>query len=94
MKELAVTEVLATVTDPAVIAALVPTVALDPVAMEILFPAVPKTKFPFVAVMAPKVAVTVVVATRAVPAVIVVVEAMLPGAMNVAGIVKVEVPAV
>ena len=43
-------------------AADVPTEALDPVAITILFPAVPKLKFPFVAVIFPNVAVNVVVA--------------------------------
>src|ERR1041385_1220682 len=57
----AVTAVVLIVIAPAVIAAEVPIEALDPVAMESLFPAVPKTKSPFVAVIAPKVAVKVVV---------------------------------
>lgn len=54
--------VVATVTAPAVIAADVPTEALAPVAITILLPAVPKTTLPLVAVIAPNVAVTVVVA--------------------------------
>lgn len=54
--------VVATVTAPAVIAAEVPTDAFAPVAITILFPAVPKTTFPLVAVIAPRVAVRVVVA--------------------------------
>ncbi len=43
----------------------VPTEALDPVAMTILFPAVPRTTFPFVAVMLPRVAVMLVPALTA-----------------------------
>jgi hypothetical protein len=62
--EEAVTAVVLMVTDPAVMATDVPTEALDPVAIESLLPAVPNTKFPFVAVIAPKVAVRVVEAVR------------------------------
>jgi hypothetical protein len=58
--EEAVTAVVATVMVPAVIAAEVPIEAFDPVAILSLFPAVPKTTFPLVAVMAPDVAVRVV----------------------------------
>lgn len=74
-----------TVTAPGVplIAAVVPTESLAAVVawMTNLFPALPNTKFPFVAVIAPDVAVNVVVA------------AMLPGAMNVEGIDRVTAPA-
>lgn len=45
-------------------ASVTPTEALDPAAIESLLPAVPNTRFPFVAVIAPKVAVRVVVAVR------------------------------
>jgi hypothetical protein len=62
-------------------------------------PAVEATRFPFVAVMLPSVAVMEVPAVivvpeeRAVPAAIVVVEAIEPGAMNVAGMESVATPA-
>ena len=59
--ELAVTAVVATVTVPVDKAPDVPTDAFVPVAIDNLFPAVPKTKFPLVAVILPSVAVKVVV---------------------------------
>jgi|HubBroStandDraft_1064217.scaffolds.fasta_scaffold398377_2 hypothetical protein len=64
MIELAVTAVVLIVIVPAVIAAEVPMEAFDPVAIASLFPAVPNTKFPFVAVIAPEVAVKVVEAVK------------------------------
>lgn len=65
--EFAVTAVVATVTVPPTRVTLpklfAPAAAVEPTLVErILFPAVPRTKFPFVAVIAPKVAVTVVAA--------------------------------
>lgn len=106
----AVTAVVETVTDPAVMATEVPIEALEPVAMLSLLPAVPRTRLPFVAVIAPSVAVSVVEAVREpvmvelpviaappaetvrpVAAVIVVVEAIEPGAMKVLGTLKVIV---
>jgi hypothetical protein len=56
----AVTAVVDIVIAPAVIATDVPIDALAPVAILILLPAVPKTRLPLVAVMAPAVAVSVV----------------------------------
>lgn len=75
---LVVQAVVDTETAPGVpdMAAVTPTDALAPVAIESLFPAVPRTRFPLVAVIAPKVAVIVVpavievVADKEVPAVI------------------------
>jgi hypothetical protein len=66
--ELAVTAVVLMTMAPAVIAAEVPREAFEPVAIESLFPAVPRTKFPLVAVMFPRVAVIVVAAVMLVPA--------------------------
>jgi hypothetical protein len=54
----AVTAVVLIVIDPAVIAAEVPIEALVPTGITSLFPRVPRTRFPFVAVIAPVVAVT------------------------------------
>ena len=71
-----------------------PQEALEPVAMSSLFPAVAKERFPFVAMMLPRVAVIVVAALREVPACKVVVEAIVPGAINVVGMLKVIVPEV
>lgn len=133
MREAAVTAVVATVAVPPTKVTLpkelAPAVVVVATLVErILLPAVPKTRFPFVAVIAPRVAVTVVpavtevpaatepsvalmfpaeatmlpvvdvipvpavtvvVATIAVPDVIVVVEAIVPGAINVVGMLKV-----
>ena len=60
MMDDAVTAVVEMVIVPSVIAALVPIEAFEPVAISILFPTVPKTRFPLVAVIAPRVAVIVV----------------------------------
>ena len=62
----AVQAVVITVIAPGVpdIALVTPTEALDPVVIESLLPAVPNTKLPFVAVIAPDVAVRVVEAVR------------------------------
>ena len=62
----AVTAVEFTVIDPGVplIFPVTPREALDPVVIESLLPAVPRTRFPLVAVMAPRVAVMVVAAVR------------------------------
>lgn len=60
MMDDAVTAVVEMVIVPSVIAALVPIEAFEPVAIASLFPAVPKTRFPLVAVIAPRVAVIVV----------------------------------
>lgn len=57
----------------------------------ILFPAAVNTRLPLVAVMLPNVAVIEVVAMRDVPAVMVVVDAIVPGAMKVDGVLKVTV---
>jgi hypothetical protein len=77
--ELAVTAVVLIVMVPAVMAPEVPIEALDPVFTRSLLPAVLRTRFPLVAVMAPRVAVKVVVA------------AMEPGAIKVLGTLKVIV---
>jgi hypothetical protein len=84
ISEFAVTAVVATVAVPATKATepneLAPAAVVVPTLVdEILLPAVPRTRLPLVAVMLPKVAVTVVVA------------AIEPGAVNTAGIVKVIV---
>jgi hypothetical protein len=65
----AVQAVVETVTAPGVplMADETPQEAFDPVAIESLFPAVPKTRFPLVAVMLPNVAVRVVPAVIDVP---------------------------
>lgn len=60
----AVTAVVEIVTEPAVIATDVPIEALEPVAIDNLLPAVPKTKLPLVAVIAPDDAVRVVLAVK------------------------------
>jgi hypothetical protein len=59
ISELESTAVVATSNTPEAKVA-VPMEALDPVAIESLFPACPSTRLPFVAVMAPEVAVKVV----------------------------------
>lgn len=70
----------------------VPTEALDPVAITILFPAVLKTRFPLVAVIAPVVAVIPVPAVTVVPAANVVVVVKEPGAVIAEGSETVAVP--
>lgn len=78
-------EVTVTVPGVPVMAAVVPTESLAAVVAWItnLFPAEPRTMFPFVAVMFP------VVAVMPVPPVKVVVDAIDPGAIKVAGIERV-----